>query len=209
MRSLAIAWVIWMGLSQPNWATEITIAGITFSDELGGFELVGVTGQGTINDPFVVTEKVTGPMDPTLKISGLYYDKGNRLSTHHAAGLAIRKIAINATSKTWHNYEMELRKVITRHSPYEDGLSFGQNSSLGISFISSNFPFSHKTDEPQDTLSFSGTDILPGQQAIFNFIVTDMSPAVTFYLLQRPLLPVSQLSPFTPNVSGEQKNDLL
>ena len=186
-------------LSGPALAKEITIAGITFSDELGGFELQSVTGQGTIEDPFVVVEKVTGPSDPTLAIRGLYYDNKNRLTTHHAVGLAIRKIAINATNRAWHNYEMELRKVLTRHSPYEDGLSFGQNSALGISFLSSTFPFTQKTDEPQDTLSFSGTDILPGEQAIFNFIVTDMSPSLTLYILQRPLLPISELSPNETN----------
>lgn len=193
MRSTAVFLGFFLFWMNGAYARQITVSGITFSDELGGFELQSVTGGGSAEDPFVIIEKVTGPKDPTLTIRGLINETGNRLTTHHAAGIAIHKIAINATGHPWQNYEMELRKVVTRHSPYEDGLSFGQNSALGTSYISSNFPYSQKTDEPQDTLSFSGANIAPGESATFNFIVTDMSPVPAIYILQRPLQPVSLL----------------
>ena len=37
-------------------ADPITVEGLTFSDELGNFRLVSVTGTGTLNDPFVVQQ---------------------------------------------------------------------------------------------------------------------------------------------------------
>lgn len=172
-------------------ATEITQEGLSFSDEGGGFTLKSVTGRGSLDDPYVVVEEVTGPRQAVLVIRGLKR-VGNRIGTHHIAGVAISKIVVNRSEDVWQNYQMELRELTTRHSPYEDGLSFAQNTVIAGAFTTSTFPNLQRFDEPQDTLGFSGSTVGPGESAQFSFLITDMSPVEKFYLFQEPLQPVSE-----------------
>lgn len=174
-------------------ADPITREGITFSDELGNFRVVSVTGKGTLNDPFVLREEVTGPSDPVLVIRGFSRDFGNRAGTQHTAAFAMTKIVINKMTKTWAGYQLELREIETRHSTYLDGLSFGQGSQLADSYVKSSLPNSQRLDEPEDSLGFGGANIPPGAEASFHFIISDMSPIDKFYLVQRPLQPLSRL----------------
>lgn len=183
----------------PAHAVEITQSGLTFSDEAGGFILKGVAGSGTLDDPFVVVEEVTGPRQAVLTIIGLKA-VGNRIGSHHIAGIAMTKIAINRSEDTWQNYQLELREVPTRHSPYEDGLSFAQNTVIAGAFTTSSFPSLQRLDEPQDTLGFSGKSVAPGESAEFSFLITDMSPISKFYLYQQPLQPVSDATPIPRGV---------
>lgn len=178
----------------PALAVAITQGGLTFSDEAGGFILKGVTGSGTLDDPYVVVEEVTGPREAVLTISGLK-GVGNRIGSHHIAGIAMTKIVVNRSEDTWQNYQLELREVPTRHSPYEDGLSFAQNTVIAGAFTASSFPDMQRLDEPQDTLGFSGKSVSPGESAEFSFLITDMSPIGKFYLYQQPLQPVSDAVP--------------
>jgi hypothetical protein len=173
---------------------EITQHGLTFSDSEGGFTLKGVTGSGTLDDPYVVVEEVTGPRNAVLTISGLK-QVGNRIGSHHIAGIAMTKIVVNRSEDTWQNYQLELREVPTRHSPYEDGLSFAQNTVIAGAFTASSFPDMQRLDEPQDTLGFSGKSVSPGESAEFSFLITDMSPIGKFYLFQQPMQPVSDAAP--------------
>lgn len=181
-------------LCGPAAAVEITQDGLSFSDEEGGFTLLSVTGSGRLDDPYVVTEQVTGPRNAILTIRGLK-NVGNRIGSHHISGIAVTKIVINASKDVWQNYQMELREVTTRHSPYEDGLSFAQNTLIAGPFTASTFPNLQRFDEPQDTLGFSGASIAPGESAQFSFLITDMSPVAKFYLFQQPLQPVSEVAP--------------
>lgn len=181
-------------LCGPAAAVEITREGLSFSDEEGGFTLLSVTGSGRLDDPFVVMEEVTGPRNAILTIRGLK-DVGNRIGSHHISGIAVTKIVINASKDVWQNYQMELREVPTRHSPYEDGLSFAQNTVIAGAFTASSFPNLQRFDEPQDTLGFSGKSVAPGETAEFTFLITDMSPISKFYLFQEPLQPVSEVTP--------------
>lgn len=186
--------LLWAGRA---FGTEITQEGLSFSDEGGGFALKSVSGQGTLDDPYIVIEDVFGPRQAVLIIRGLK-GVGNRIGTHHIAGIAVTKIVFNRSKDVWQNYQMELREVPTRHSPYEDGLSFAQNTVIAGAFTTSSFPDLQRFDEPQDTLGFSGKSVPPGDSAQFSFLITDMSPVDKFYLYQEPLQPVSQLAPPRP-----------
>ena len=186
--------LLWAGRA---FGTEITQEGLSFSDEGGGFALKSVSGQGTLDDPYIVIEDVFGPRQAVLIIRGLKA-VGNRIGTHHIAGIAVTKIVFNRSKDVWQNYQMELREVPTRHSPYEDGLSFAQNTVIAGAFTTSSFPDLQRFDEPQDTLGFSGKSVPPGDSAQFSFLITDMSPVDKFYLYQEPLQPVSQLAPPRP-----------
>lgn len=189
---LAASVILSLAWTAPVLANEITQEGLTFSDEGGGFTLKSVTGRGTLDDPYVVVEEVVGPREAVLVIRGLKR-VGNRIGTHHIAGIAMNKVVINRSTDVWQNYQMELREVTTRHSPYEDGLSFAQNTLLAGAFTASSFPDLQRYDEPQDTLGFSGSTVKPGESAQFSFLITDMSPVEKFYLYQQPLQPVSAL----------------
>jgi hypothetical protein len=51
----------------PATAASFTAAGVTFSDELGGLVLEGMSGWGSMDDPFVVVERMTDPNGGTLE----------------------------------------------------------------------------------------------------------------------------------------------
>jgi hypothetical protein len=189
---LAASLILLLAWAGPVPANEIIHEGLSFSDEGGGFTLMSVTGRGSLDDPYVVVEEVVGPREAVLVIRGLKR-VGNRIGTHHIAGIAVNKVVINRSQDVWQNYQMELREVSTRHSPYEDGLSFAQNTVLAGAFTASSFPDLQRYDEPQDTLGFSGSTVKPGESAQFSFLITDMSPVERFYLYQQPLQPVSTL----------------
>ncbi|HVZ00088.1 MAG TPA: hypothetical protein VHA35_11320 [Dongiaceae bacterium] len=172
-------------------ADPITVEGLTFSDELGNFRLVSVTGKGTLADPFVVREEITGPKDPILVIKNFSHDFGNRVGTQHTAAFAMEKVVVNKTGKTWQGFQVELREIENRPSTYEDGLSFGQASELADQYVRSTMPNSQRLDEPEDSLGFGGENIPPGGEATFRFIISDMSPVYRFYLVQRPQQPLS------------------
>jgi hypothetical protein len=172
-------------------ADPITVQGITFSDEKGSFRLVSVTGTGTMADPFVVREEITGPDDPVLVIEGFSRAFGNRVGTQHSDAFAVEKIVVNKSPRTWQGFQVELRKVETRPSSYEDGLSFGQGSQIADDYITSSLPHVQRLDEPEDSIGFGGADIPPGGAAHFRFVISDMAPAWRFYLIQRPQQPLS------------------
>jgi len=187
---LALA-AAFMALPTAAMADPVTVEGLTFSDELGNFRLVSVTGKGTLEDPFVVKEEITGPNDPVLVIKNFSHDFGNRVGTQHTAAFAMQKIVVNKTTKTWQGFQIELREIQNRPSTYEDGLSFGQASQLADDYVQSSMPNSQRLDEPEDSLGFGGASIPPNGQATFRFIISDMSPVYRFYLVQRPQEPLS------------------
>jgi hypothetical protein len=174
----------------PARAKPFTVAGITFSDEQGDFTILKVTGTGTLEDPFVVLEDVTGDT-PILVIRGMNYGFGNRIGSQHIIGFAIAKIAINHTGSSWTQYRMELRTTPTEPSPYGDGLSFAQGYSGGPPVTSSGFRHVKVIDEPFDAIDFDDGQIKPGESVSFDFFITDMTPKPEIFLLQEPVRPVS------------------
>lgn len=186
----------WLGISlflllAPRaMAAEITVEGLTFSDERGGFRLLEVSGEGSTENPFIVVEEVTSTGPAILTIYGLSAAFGNRIHTQHLTGFAMIKIAINRSGRTWLQYQLELRQVDQHASPYSDGLSFGQAFSKR-DFVSSAFPDAGVTDEPYDALSFSNGSVPEGDKASFQFIVTDASPTAQILLVQEAYDPLS------------------
>ncbi|MFM9844642.1 MAG: hypothetical protein ACKVOI_16910 [Dongiaceae bacterium] len=178
------------------------VNGITFSDELGGFEITGVSGSGTQADPFVVHENITSvSTDVVLVIKDIDPSIGNLVGTHHAFAFVLTKVVTNKTPQAWTRFALELREVLATYSPYGDGLSFGQASTAGRPYASPQFLTSNETEEPYDQLEFTGGRIQPGASVAMTFVISDASPEAILYLLQQPGQVVAQ-TPTTQPASG-------
>ena len=175
-------------LAAPAQAVSITVNGLTFSDEYGGFNLISVSGTGTREDPFVIVEEVGGAGNAVLSITG--WRSGYYAGDHGGASFVVRKVVINATDKEWGSYELELRELLDIPSGYLDGLSFGQPLAENRPAASDRLPQVVVRDEPLDAMIFSGGGVSPGEQVAFEFIVTDMTPVDQVFLIQRLRLDV-------------------
>jgi len=190
-RQLAIAFAVAlrgaMAAAQPA-----TVAGVTFSDERGGFVVLDASGGGTLADPFVVVEEIHGPGAAVLVIRGVTDDLGNRVGTYHPTGFALRKIVTNRTDATWTFVEFELQQELGVASDTFDGLSFGQGARSGRPFLSDRFAVAAEISEPLDYISFQDGIVAPGETVVFNVIITDTTPVPVFYLIQRPNQPLAR-----------------
>jgi hypothetical protein len=167
-------------------AEPLQINGVTFSDELGGFRITGASGSGTIADPFVLHEEITSAEDAVLVIKDIDSSFGNRVGTHHAFAFVLTKVVTNRTPRAWTRFALEVREVLGSYSPYGDGLSFGQASTVGRPYTSDGFTANTEIEEPYDSLEFSGGRIDPGATVSLTFVISDASPEKMFFLLQQP-----------------------
>ena len=176
-------------------ARPFSVDGLLFSDERGGLTILGVSGSGTIDDPFVVIEEITGPTAAVLVVRGFSGAFGNRIGTYHAVGFALRKIVTNRTRFSWPYVDFELQETLGVSSDTYDGLSFGQGASSGRPFSSDRYRMVDEIDEPVDYISFQDGMLKPGETAIFNVVITDTTPIPVFFLIQRPNRPYARTLP--------------
>lgn len=167
-------------------ADPVTVDGVTFSDERGGFVILSASGEGTYDNPFLVVEEITDPEGAVLVIRGSVQQIGNRIGTLHQTGFALNKIVINGTGEAWTLFDMELQELYGVASDYYDGLSFGQAAKLRSPFLSDRFEINETLNEPHDELRFRDGTVKPGDRLTVSFVVTDATPIPEFYLLQRP-----------------------
>jgi hypothetical protein len=174
-------------------AASVTVNGLNFSDEGGGFRLVSVSGTGSRADPFVVVEEFTGPDAAIMVIRGMAGQLTARqgMTVLQAAGFALRKVVVNRTGRPWQLFDMELREELDLPSDYHDGLSFDQIRSAPRPFLADRFARSNEVSEPFDYIRFSQGVVQPGETVVFNVTVTDTSPRDLFFLIQRPRRPIA------------------
>lgn len=166
-------------------AAELSLGGLTFSDELGGVRLIDGWGTGTLDDPIVLVEEITDYGPAILIVRGMRPQFGNRIRSQHDVGFAITKVVRNATELPWTLFNLELREAIDRESPFGDGLSFGQASEAGRPFESDRFANNVEIREPYDGVQFSDGVVEPGETVVLHFVITDTTPYFRFYLLQK------------------------
>lgn len=194
VRGYLIAGLVCVGVeaaARPAEAEEFTAGGLQFSDELGGFDLISVTGSGSLSDPIVVVEEITEVGPAVLVIRGEQIITLGDTPPRKAAfvNLALIKVVINATERVWTGFDLELQEELRKPSPYEDGLSFDQLGSFSDEpFTSDAFAMTHQLPEPYDRVSFYDGSVDPGAAVRFNLFITDPTPASEFYLLQEPHL---------------------
>jgi hypothetical protein len=174
-----------VGLASGGGAEPITVDSLTFSDELGGVRLEQGWGSGSLDDPIVLVEEITGDGPAILIVRGMTHRFGNRIRSHHEVGFALTKLVRNGTGQPWSLFNLELREFLDSASPFGDGLSFGQASDTGRPFRSDRFVEGVETTEPFDGVQFVDGVVEPGETVALSFIVTDTTPRWQFYLLQK------------------------
>ena len=165
-----------------------TAGGLTFSDELGGMRLISVSGSGSVLDPIVIVEELTGSGPAVLVVRGTQERPHQAQASKSRAyiDLAVIKIVINRSRRPWAGFELELQEVLRKPSTYEDGLSFDQIGRFGAAPSSDRFAAGRLVHEPHDRVRFADGIVDPGESVRFNFFITDPTPAPEFYLLQEP-----------------------
>jgi hypothetical protein len=194
--SVALAGLVpvgWAGTARSAASAPLQAAGLEFSDEEGGVVLRDAFGSGTPEDPITLVEDITEDGPAVVTVRGMRTAFGNRATPGHGVGFVLVKIVRNLTRRPWHSFEMELREIKTRTSTFEDGLSFGQAMGGERVFGSDRFDAMRQTDEPLDSVVFSGAIIQPGESVTVRVVVTDFSPNWQFYLLQRRDAPIALL----------------
>ncbi|MDH3595958.1 MAG: hypothetical protein OEM93_14025 [Rhodospirillales bacterium] len=168
--------------------------GLTFSDERGGFRLISVSGRGSIEDPIVIVEELTG-VDPVVLVVRGARDRAPGAGTDSRVMtgppilyLAVIKIVLNRSRRVWGGFDLELQQELGKPSPYGDGLSFDQTGGFGAGLHSDRFAINRQLFEPYDRVRFQSGSVDPGAQVRFRFFITDPTPVQEFYLLQEPRL---------------------
>lgn len=178
-------------------AAEFEAAGLLFSDELGGFRLLSVTGEGSREDPIVIVEEITGDGPALLTITSQRPQDPTRSPSNFLdfLNISVVKVVINGSGRDWGVFDIELREEPDTPSDYSDGLSFGQMYGSKRHIEADRFEGWRQLDEPRDHVTFFGGEVLQGEAARFSFLITDPTPAIRFYLLQEPSVLLSLKTP--------------
>ncbi len=162
----------------------------TFSDELGGFEITGVSGTGTRDDPLVVFEELRSATPVTLTIRAAWPAGPSSRSSGLSDGVLHMRIeALNNSGHPWIEFEFELQEILDQPSNFGDGLSFDQRNKSPATIASNAFARFERKFEPADRLLFTAGQVDPLGTVSFSFLVTDYTPRWTFYLVQDPRIP--------------------
>lgn len=164
----------------------------SFSDELGGFRILGVSGTGARDDPFVIVEEFHSSSPVTMVIRTAVpirpFDPRGIFASGH---LHMRVEAINGSGQAWVEFEFELQEVRDRPSVFGDGLSFDQRRDKSETIGSDSFASFSRDFEPYDRLLYRDGHVDPRASAGFSFFITDFTPRSEFYLVQDPRIPSS------------------
>ena len=181
----------------PALAQTRSAGGLTFSDELGGFRLISVSGTGSILDPIVVVEEITGigPVILVIRSRQERSAEGYMITSPAFVSVAVTKIVVNRSKQIWTGFDLELREELPTPSSYPDGLSFDQLGSFDEPMNSDPFTVVERVNEPYDRVNFYGGNVDPGATARFNFYITDPTAVPEFYLLQEPHYLISWYMP--------------
>lgn len=164
----------------------------SFSDELGGFRILGVSGSGRKDDPYVISEEFTSSSPATMVIRAEAPIRPFDQTGGFASGfMHMRVVVLNNSGQAWVEFEFELQEIYGQPSVFSDGLSFDQRRSDSDNISSDSFAEFSRNFEPYDRLRFRDGKVDPLATAGFSFFITDFTPRSQFYLLQDPRIPSS------------------
>ncbi|WP_245412870.1 hypothetical protein [Oceaniradius stylonematis] len=170
---------------------ELT-AGYDFSDTLGGFRIIALSGLGTRTDPIRIDQQVFAATASTLVIRATKpINPFAHPKTHATGTLHFDITAQNISGLPWIGAEFELQEMLGQASVYGDGLSFDQRRTGNYSVVSDRFADSRLDFEPFDRILFHDGFVDPGETVRFRFLITDLTPANLFYIKFDPRIPAS------------------
>lgn len=173
----------------PAQSGQISAGGFSFSDELGGFRLISVSGSGTTNEPFVIVEEIFDGL-PAILVIRRQTGFSQLPSWKPGAGsklIYVRKIVRNLTNRVWTGFDLELRQILDKPSRYDDGLSFNQVTRKQSDVTSDRFAKHHRRFEPRDSIRFEQGQVDTGAQLTLRLPISDTTPVGKFYLMQEPI----------------------
>ncbi len=164
----------------------------SFSDELGGFRILAVSGTGSRSDPVLLQQELYTASAVVLVIRTTGEVPRYAYDERAGAGYLFMKIdTLNASNLPWVEFEFELQELRGVSSVYGDGLSFDQRN-VGSEHIGSNaFAVHDRKLEPYDRLLFQSGTVNAGHSVTFQLLITDLTPKPVFYLVQDPRIPAS------------------
>ncbi|TCD14152.1 hypothetical protein [Oricola cellulosilytica] len=163
-----------------------------FSDELGGFSIVAVSGVGTRSDPVLVSKIVRTHTSATMIIRATRPINAFGQTGYFSTGTVHIVLDImNDTGVPWIGFELELQEEYEQPSVYGDGLSFDQRRQEEMRVFSSAFAHVRRDFEPFDRLLFEQGALDHRARARFRFLVTDLTPTSVFYIKFDPRIPAS------------------
>ncbi|MGI9373780.1 MAG: hypothetical protein ACR2OJ_14920 [Hyphomicrobiales bacterium] len=195
----ALAGAFLLGVSgQSLHAGEIIAGEFSFSDELGGFRILSVSGNGTPDNPFVVVQELSGirPSILTIKRLNVPEEPINKSGWRIPSGgtqVALRTVTKNKTRKVWVGFDIELQEILHSPSTHSDGLSFDQLGKDERDIRADRFDLVDRQFEPYDRIQFFEGRVNPDMTASFSMRITDVTPRDVFYLVQEPRFLVAQL----------------
>ncbi|MCC5778141.1 hypothetical protein H7H48_03695 [Nitratireductor sp. B36] len=164
----------------------------SFSDELGGFRILAVSGTGSRSDPVLLQQELYTASAVVLVIRTTGEVPRYAYDERAGAGYLFMKIdTLNASNLPWVEFEFELQELRGVSSVYGDGLSFDQRN-VGSEHVGSNaFAVHDRKLEPYDRLLFKSGTVNAGHSVTFQLLITDLTPKPVFYLVQDPRIPAS------------------
>jgi len=172
----------------PGLAGTWTVAGLSFSDHLGGVRLLAVSGRGTRADPIVLVEEITDAGPAVLVVENLR-NGGELISPSRGfLSLSVVVVVTNRGPWRWSGFDLELRTTVDDPSIYSDGLSFDQPQTFQRLARADRFEQTVQEDEPFDRIRFDGGSVDPAYELRLDFDILDANGRPVFYLVQRPIV---------------------
>jgi hypothetical protein len=190
---LVAAFASAMTPTEPAEGKKVWRAGnYSFSDEMGGFTIRGISGRGTRLDPIVIEEELysASPVTLVIRAAGAVSGEGIHGSLATSA-LYFKLVILNAGGQSWIEFEFELQEILHHASVFGDGLSFDQRRENSDRITSTAFGQFSRDFEPYDRLRFIEGKVDPRETADFEFALTDFTPRWEFFLVQDPRIPSS------------------
>jgi len=165
----------------------------SFSDELGGFSITGVTGTGTRRNPYVIQQTFDTAEPATLVIRTHRMDDVAKLPNNNITHSAIHVLIVtrNNSNLPWIGFGFELQEQKDVASTYGDGLSFDQLGRSDEDIYSNRFAAFEDEFEPGDRLVYTNGFVDDQSSVSTQFVITDFTPVPQFYLYQDPMVPAS------------------
>jgi hypothetical protein len=192
-RALAPVWqfvcLVTIGLASGRLHAETwTTGGLSFSDELGGARLLAASGKGTVSDPIVLVEEITGTGPAILMVRNGRPGHSNVSPAVGFLSLSIVNVIANRGPWRWAGFDLELRTTPDQPSVYTDGLSFDQPQTFHRMAKADRFQQTWQEDEPFDRIRFDGGNVDPRDHLRLDFDILDANGREVFYLVQQPII---------------------